>query len=142
MTYGDAVFYGTTGTPAPAEPIVGMAATPDGQGYWLVASDGGIFAFGDAAFYGSTGGLDTEQAHRGNGRIFTIDRRNIDNKDSHGGYHHNGGTNHQQRLPYDYDNDPATRRSLGSTNANDTTRRLSTILCGRLHKLHLGQQLA
>ena len=38
-----------------AEPIVGMAATPDGGGYWLVASDGGIFAFGDAAFFGSHG---------------------------------------------------------------------------------------
>ena len=25
-----------------------MAATPDGDGYWLVASDGGIFSFGDA----------------------------------------------------------------------------------------------
>ena len=25
-----------------------MAATPDGRGYWLVASDGGIFTFGDA----------------------------------------------------------------------------------------------
>ena len=24
-----------------------MAATPDGRGYWLVASDGGIFTFGD-----------------------------------------------------------------------------------------------
>ena len=36
-------------------PIVGMAATPSGQGYWLVASDGGIFSFGDAHFYGSTG---------------------------------------------------------------------------------------
>ncbi len=34
-----------------------MAATPDGKGYWLVASDGGIFAFGDAGFYGSTGNL-------------------------------------------------------------------------------------
>ena len=34
-----------------------MAATPDGKGYWLVASDGGIFAFGDADFYGSTGGI-------------------------------------------------------------------------------------
>jgi hypothetical protein len=30
-----------------------MAATPDGKGYWLVASDGGIFSFGDAAYYGS-----------------------------------------------------------------------------------------
>ena len=25
-----------------------MAATPTGRGYWLVASDGGIFSFGDA----------------------------------------------------------------------------------------------
>ena len=33
-----------------------MASTPDGKGYWLVASDGGIFTFGDAQFYGSTGG--------------------------------------------------------------------------------------
>ncbi len=37
------------------QPIVAMAATPDGNGYWLVASDGGVFAFGDARFYGSTG---------------------------------------------------------------------------------------
>ncbi len=29
---------------------------PTAAGYWLVASDGGIFAFGDAAFYGSMGG--------------------------------------------------------------------------------------
>jgi ribosomal protein L24E len=34
-----------------------MAATPDGRGYWLVASDGGVFAFGDAAFHGSTGAI-------------------------------------------------------------------------------------
>jgi hypothetical protein len=34
-----------------------MGATLDGKGYWLVASDGGIFAFGDARFYGSTGGI-------------------------------------------------------------------------------------
>ena len=32
-------------------------ADPRRQGYWLVASDGGIFAFGDAAFYGSTGAI-------------------------------------------------------------------------------------
>jgi hypothetical protein len=36
--------------------VVGIASTPEGHGYWEVASDGGIFAFGDAAFYGSTGG--------------------------------------------------------------------------------------
>ena len=32
-----------------------MAATPDGAGYWLVASDGGIFSYGDARFFGSAG---------------------------------------------------------------------------------------
>jgi hypothetical protein len=39
------------------KPIVGMAAAANGNGYWLVASDGGIFAFGDAPFLGSTGGI-------------------------------------------------------------------------------------
>jgi hypothetical protein len=39
------------------KPIVGMTPTGLGEGYWLVASDGGIFSFGDAAFYGSTGDL-------------------------------------------------------------------------------------
>ena len=39
------------------KPIVGMASTPSGNGYWLVASDGGIFSYGDATFYGSTGGM-------------------------------------------------------------------------------------
>jgi hypothetical protein len=38
-----------------------MAATPDGAGYWLVASDGGIFAFGDAGFHGSTGSIHLSQ---------------------------------------------------------------------------------
>jgi hypothetical protein len=37
------------------QPIVGMAATRDGGGYWMVASDGGIFSFGDASFLGSMG---------------------------------------------------------------------------------------
>ena len=39
-----------------AHPIVGIAATPSGNGYWLVAADGGVFTFGDATFHGSTGG--------------------------------------------------------------------------------------
>ena len=38
------------------KPVNGMAASPDGGGYWFVASDGGIFSFGDAAFHGSVGG--------------------------------------------------------------------------------------
>ena len=36
--------------------IVGIASTPDGSGYWLVGSDGGVFAFGDATYLGSMGG--------------------------------------------------------------------------------------
>jgi hypothetical protein len=38
------------------KPIVGMAPTLNGLGYWLVASDGGIFSYGNAAFLGSRGG--------------------------------------------------------------------------------------
>jgi hypothetical protein len=34
-----------------------MSPTGSGAGYWLVASDGGIFAFGDAGFHGSTGAI-------------------------------------------------------------------------------------
>ena len=33
-----------------------MASTPVGGGYWLVAQDGGVFAYGDAHYYGSRGG--------------------------------------------------------------------------------------
>jgi hypothetical protein len=57
---GAATFGSMGGAPLQA-PVVGMAATPDGDGYWEVAADGGVFAFGDACFYGSMGGktLDT-----------------------------------------------------------------------------------
>jgi len=40
------------------EPIVDAEATPSGQGYYLVASDGGVFTFGDAVFMGGLGHLD------------------------------------------------------------------------------------
>ncbi len=39
------------------QPIVGMATTPSDGGYWMVATDGGIFSYGDAQFYGSTGAI-------------------------------------------------------------------------------------
>ena len=61
ISYGDAGFFGSTGSLTLNQPIVGMADTPDGRGYWLVAADGGIFAFGDAAFHGSTGSLTLNQ---------------------------------------------------------------------------------
>ena len=34
---------------------MGFAPTPDGKGYWLVASRGEVYAFGDAGYYGSLG---------------------------------------------------------------------------------------
>jgi hypothetical protein len=38
-------------------PIVGMVPSADGAGYFMVASDGGVFAFGDAKFEGSCPGI-------------------------------------------------------------------------------------
>ncbi|MFZ0252052.1 MAG: right-handed parallel beta-helix repeat-containing protein [Acidimicrobiales bacterium] len=69
FSFGDAAFHGSTGNLKLNQPVVAMAptpyvpgaggapASPAGLGYWLVASDGGIFNFGDAGFYGSTGNL-------------------------------------------------------------------------------------
>ena len=42
-------------------PVVGMAATPDGAGYWMAGRDGGVFAYGDAGFFGSAGSLHLNQ---------------------------------------------------------------------------------
>jgi outer membrane protein assembly factor BamB len=64
FAFGDAGFYGSipgiglapAGSSAPRRlnaPIVGMVPTADGRGYFMVASDGGVFAFGDAKFEGS-----------------------------------------------------------------------------------------
>jgi hypothetical protein len=51
-------YLGDLSTVSLNKPIVGMAQTADGAGYWMVATDGGIFSYGDAQFYGSTGGID------------------------------------------------------------------------------------
>jgi len=56
FAFGHAPFEGAPAFTLNA-PLVGIAATPSGTGYWLVASDGGIFTFGDAQFHGSAGGL-------------------------------------------------------------------------------------
>ena len=57
FAFGGARFYGSmVGTPLNA-PVVGMAATPTGNGYWEVAADGGVFTFGSLPFYGSMGGM-------------------------------------------------------------------------------------
>jgi hypothetical protein len=55
--YGAAADHGSPAAMHLTQPLLGVAATPSGNGYWLVAQDGGVFAYGDAAFYGSTGGI-------------------------------------------------------------------------------------
>jgi Fibronectin type III domain len=68
FAFGDAGFYGSipglglhpagSGLPNSLNaPIVGMVPSTDGGGYFMVASDGGVFAFGDARFAGSCPGI-------------------------------------------------------------------------------------
>lgn len=42
-------------------PVVDLAASPDGSGYWEVASDGGVFSFGRAHYAGSLGAIPLNQ---------------------------------------------------------------------------------
>jgi hypothetical protein len=58
LTYGTAQFFGSPTDVRLAAPIVAMAATPDGNGYWLVGADGGVLAYGDARYFGGTSDLD------------------------------------------------------------------------------------
>ncbi len=57
LTYGSAQFFGSPTNADLAAPIVAMAATPDGKGYWLVGADGGVLAYGDAKYFGGTSAL-------------------------------------------------------------------------------------
>ena len=68
FAFGDAGFYGSlpglglhpAGSGLPhslAAPIVGMVPSTTGHGYFMVGSDGGVFAFGDAHFAGSCPGI-------------------------------------------------------------------------------------
>ncbi len=45
-----------TGSQQITAPVVGMASTPDGGGYWLVDSSGDVESFGDASYFGSLAG--------------------------------------------------------------------------------------
>jgi hypothetical protein len=53
---GTAPFHGDPRDIDVWQPIVGIAATADGGGYWLIAGDGGVFSYGNAPFLGSMGG--------------------------------------------------------------------------------------
>ena len=57
FSFGNLPFCGSAGGTKLNKPVVGMAITHGGAGYWLAASDGGVFNYGDAAFYGSAGSL-------------------------------------------------------------------------------------
>jgi hypothetical protein len=50
------LYLGTPSTLNLTAPIVDMVPTSDGNGYWALSSDGGVYAYGDATFYGSMGG--------------------------------------------------------------------------------------
>ena len=57
IAFGDAGSYGApTGGPVPS-PVVGMATTSGGLGYWLATADGKVYGYGDAANYGDVSGL-------------------------------------------------------------------------------------
>ncbi|MGD0394961.1 MAG: hypothetical protein ABSC41_20255 [Acidimicrobiales bacterium] len=60
QVYGDHLFGSMAGHHL-NQPIVGMAPTSDSRGYWLVASDGGVFGFGSAPFFGSMAGQHLNQ---------------------------------------------------------------------------------
>jgi len=68
FTFGDAGFFGSTGTGYMNKPVVGMAGTPDGKGYWLVASDGGVFTLVTPPFYAAAGALTPVKPVVGHGR--------------------------------------------------------------------------
>jgi hypothetical protein len=55
--FGSAQEAGDTGELALTAPLVGMAPTPGGNGYWLAAADGGVFTYGNAPFHGSAAAL-------------------------------------------------------------------------------------
>ena len=69
FAFGDSGFFGSlpglgyapagSRSPGPslAAPIVAMVPSADGGGYFMVASDGGVFAFGDARYTGSCPGI-------------------------------------------------------------------------------------
>jgi hypothetical protein len=64
FAFGDARFAGSMGGRALNAPVRSLVPDGDGAGYWLVAADGGVFAF-DAPFRGSMGGQRLNKPVRG-----------------------------------------------------------------------------
>jgi hypothetical protein len=55
-SFGAAYNYGPSSPLTLNRPVVGLATTTDGNGYWEAAADGGVFSFGTAPFRGSMAG--------------------------------------------------------------------------------------
>ncbi len=55
--FGSSPDFGPYGSPGWNADPVAMAAAPDGAGYWIAATDGGVFTFGRVPFLGSAGAL-------------------------------------------------------------------------------------
>jgi hypothetical protein len=53
LDFGDAHSYGAINVDPRTRPVVAIASTPDGKGYWIVTRAGSVDNFGDAAFFGS-----------------------------------------------------------------------------------------
>src|SRR5690242_4083878 len=53
--FGSATFHGSTTGRSLQRPVVAMASTANGAGYWEVAADGGLFSF-NAPYYGALAG--------------------------------------------------------------------------------------
>ena len=60
-TYGGAPFLGSPSGQPLSAPLVGIAARRQGDGYWAVGRDGGVFSYGAAQFHGSTGDIRLNQ---------------------------------------------------------------------------------
>lgn len=56
-----------------SEPVVGMAATPDGKGYWLATAGGNVFNFGDARLFGRAAPAEVQRVGHMVGMAATID---------------------------------------------------------------------
>jgi len=57
FNFGNAPFFGSTGSLNLNKPVVAFGAVSDGSGYYLAATDGGVFSFpATAGNFGSAAG--------------------------------------------------------------------------------------
>ncbi|MGE0308897.1 MAG: sorbosone dehydrogenase family protein, partial [Acidimicrobiia bacterium] len=82
FSFGDAQFFGSTGSLRLNQPIVAMSSDPSGLGYRFVASDGGVFNFGAPSFGSGVGRVSDSVVAmaarpQGDGYWLTTDRGDV-----------------------------------------------------------------